>query len=196
MCIRDRNRKTLRVKDWIKEDKAITEKLKDSSIKEVKESQNLGKRGEMLKDQTPKPEKDARPKYEMANTLTIRGCCKELNKLPHIQTKKKSTKQSSVRSCDGMMTLENKKIVNTTSIPNKNKSINRKEHLGKVLKGSQYMETFLYGGRILRGGSLDHIEQTIDDPGRWKRFYPDVEDRIPPNKGKPNELEMLKKYIG
>ena len=116
----------------------------------------------------------------MANTLTIRGCCKELNKSPHIQTKMQSIKQSSTRSCDGMTALENKKIVNTTSIPNKNKSINRKEHLGKVLIRNHYMITFLYGGRILRGGSLDHVEQSIDDPGRWKRFYPDVEDRIPP----------------
>ena len=133
-------------------------------------------RGEILKDQTPKPEKEARPKYKMANTLTIRGCCKELNKLLHILTKKESEKQSSTRSCDGMTALENNRIVNTTSISNKNKSINRKVHLGKVPKGSQYMKTFLYGGRVLRGGSLGHGGQTIDDPGRWKRFYPDVED--------------------
>ena len=95
-----------------------------------------------------------------------------------------------------MMTLENKKTVNTTSIPNKIKSINRKEHLGKVLKGSQYMITFLHGGRILRGGSLGHVEQPIYDPRQWKRFYPDVEDRIPPDKGKPNELKNLKEFIG
>ena len=124
----------------------------------------------------------------MANTLTIRGCCEESNKLPQRQTKKKSTKQSSIRSCDGIMTSENKKIVNTTSIPNKNKLINRKEHLGKVLKRNHYIKTFLYGGRILRGGSLDHAEQPIDDPGQWKRFYPDVEDRIPPDKGIPMNL--------
>ena len=129
-----RNKKTWRVNDWIKEDKAITEKLKESLIKQVKDSQNLGKRGEILKEKTLKPESDVRPQYKMANTLTIRGCCKELNKSPHIQTKKESEKQSSIRSCDGMMTLENKKIVNTTSIPNKNKLINRKENLGKVLK--------------------------------------------------------------
>ena len=77
-----------------------TEKSKESLIKEAKDSQNLEKRGEILKEQTPKPESDVRPQYKMANTLTIRGCCKELNKLPHIQTKKKSTKQSSIRSCD------------------------------------------------------------------------------------------------
>ena len=116
-----RNRKTWRVNDWIKEDKAITEKLKESLRKEVKDSQNLGKRGETLKDQTPKPNKNARPQYKMANTPTIRGCCKELNQSPHIQTKKKSVKQSSIRSYDGMMTLENKRIVNTTSVPNKDK---------------------------------------------------------------------------
>ena len=50
--------------------------------------------------------------------------------------------------------------------------------------------------RVLRGGSLGHVEQSIDDPGRWKRFYPDVEDRIPPDKGKPNELKDLKGFIG
>ena len=132
----------------------------------------------------------------MAITLTIRGCCEELDKSPHILTKKKSIKQSSIRSCDGIMTLENKKSVHTTSIPNKNKSINRKEHLGKVLKRNHYMITFLYGGRIVRGGSLDHIEQSTDDSGRWKRFYPDVEDRIPPDKRKPNELKNLKEFIG
>ena len=54
------------------------------------------------------------------------------------------------------------------------------------------MKPFLYGGRILRGGSLGHVEQSIDDPGRWKRFYPDVEDRIPPDKGKSNEPNELK----
>ena len=48
----------------------------------------------------------------------------------------------------------------------------------------------------MRGGSLDHAEQIIDDPGQWKRFYPDVEDRIPPDKGKPNELKELKEFIG
>ena len=101
----------------------------------------------------------------MANTLTIRGCCEELNKSPHTQTRKKSIKQSSTRSCNRKMTPENNKIVNTTSIPTKIKSINRKEHLGKVLKRSHYMKTFLYGGRILRGGSLGHVGQTIDDPG-------------------------------
>ena len=58
------------------------------------------------------------------------------------------------------------------------------------------MKTFLYGGRILRGGSLGHVEQTIDDPGQWKRFYPDVKDRIPPDKGIPNELKELKEFIG
>ena len=45
---------------------------------------------------------------------------------------------------------------------------------------------------MLKGGSPGHVEQTIDDPGRWKRFYPDVEDRIPPDKRKSNELEMLR----
>ena len=91
-----------------KEFKAITEKLKESSIKEVKGSQNLRKRGETLKDQTPKPKENARQQCQMANIPTIRGCCEELDKSPHIQTKKKSIKQSSVRSCDGMMTSENK----------------------------------------------------------------------------------------
>ena len=44
---------------------------------------------------------------------------------------------------------------------------------------------------MLRGESLDHMEQSIDDPGLWKRFYPDVEDRIPPDKGKQIELEEV-----
>ena len=87
-------------KDQKKEFKAITEKLKESLIKEVKESQNLGKRGETLKDQTPTTKGKARQQHHMANVPTIRGCCKELNKLPHIQTKKRSVKQSSIRSCD------------------------------------------------------------------------------------------------
>ena len=119
-----RNKKTWHTIDWMKEYKAITEKLKESLIKEVKDSQNLGKRGGILKDQTLKPESNVRPQYKMANTLTIRGCCEELNKSPHILTRKKSIKQSSVRNCDGMMIIENNRIVNTTSIPNKNKSIN------------------------------------------------------------------------
>ena len=78
-----KNRKTWHTKDWMKEDKVITEKLKESLIKEIKDSQNLRKRGEILKDQTLKPESDVRPQYKMANTLTIRGCCEESNKLPH-----------------------------------------------------------------------------------------------------------------
>ena len=48
----------------MKEDKVITEKLKDSLIKQVKDSQNLGKRGEILKEQTPKPESDVRSQYK------------------------------------------------------------------------------------------------------------------------------------
>ena len=55
-----KNWKTWRTKDQKKEYKAITEKLKESLIKKVKQSQNLGKRGEILKEQTLKPERNAR----------------------------------------------------------------------------------------------------------------------------------------
>ena len=45
-----------------------------------------------------------------------------------------------------------------------------------------YLKTFSNGGRILRGGHPDHSEHQTDDPGRWKRFYPEVEDRVPQDK--------------
>jgi len=111
-----------------------------------------------------------------------------LNDLPNLQTREASAKQSSIRCCNETIALRSLDVSNTILIANKNNLANREGYLGEVLRVIDYLKSFSKGSSILGERHLDHSKHKTDHLGRWKRFYPKVEERVPPDMPKSKVL--------